>query len=68
MSLGERWQDEAWAAAQLCSRSDRLSVTQIAAIRELADHYQPGEIAERTGASHQQIVSVISGKTYARVR
>lgn len=36
MSLGERWQDEAWAAAQLCSRSDRLSVTQIAAIRELA--------------------------------
>ena len=68
MSLGERWQDEAWAAAQICSRSDRLSVIQIAAIRELADHYQPGEIAERTGASHQQIVSVISGKTYARVR
>ncbi|MDH4552744.1 hypothetical protein [Pseudomonas sp. BN607] len=68
MSLGERWQDEAWAAAQICSRSDRLSVAQIAAIRELAGHFQPSEIAERTGASHQQIASVISGKTYARVR
>jgi len=68
MSLGERWQDEAWAAAQICSRSDRLSVSQIAAIRDLATHFQPDEIVVRTGATHQQIANVISGKTYTRVK
>lgn len=68
MSLSERWQDQAWAEAQICSRSDRLSVSQVAAIREMAAHFQLDEIAERTGATHQQIVNVISGKAYARVR
>lgn len=36
ITLTESWQDEAWAAAQICSRSDRLSVSQITAIRDLA--------------------------------
>lgn len=68
LTLGERWQDEAWAAAQICSRSDRLTVSQVAAIRELAVHFEADKIAERTGITQQQVVNVISGKTYARVR
>lgn len=68
ITLTERWQDEAWAAAQICSRSDRLSVSQITAIRDLATSHALEEIAERTGAKVDQIRSIISGKTYTRVK
>ncbi len=37
--LKDRWQDRAWAAAQICSRKDRLSIEQIRAIRALAKDY-----------------------------
>lgn len=67
MSLTDRWQDDAWAAAQICSRSDRLSTSQIQAIRDLAAKHSTDEIAERTGATVEQIRSVISRKTYSRV-
>lgn len=67
ITLTERWQDEAWAAAQICSRSDRLSVYQITAIRELAIGHAPEEIAERTGAGVKQIQSILSGKSYTKV-
>lgn len=68
LSLAFRWQDDAWAAAQICSRSDRLSVSQITAIRELATTHTPLDIATRTGATHAQIQGVISGKKYSRVK
>ncbi|POR67643.1 hypothetical protein BKM30_22950 [Pseudomonas syringae pv. syringae] len=67
ITLTERWQDETWAAAQICSRSDRLSVSQITAIRELTSAYHPEEISVRTGATVAQIQSIITGKTYSRV-
>ncbi|MNM31880.1 hypothetical protein D3C81_424650 [compost metagenome] len=67
LSLAERWQDDAWAAAQICSRSDRLSITQISAIRELALTHPLDEIAHRTGATMSQIQRVIAGKSYTRV-
>lgn len=68
LGLTERWKDEAWAAAQICSRSDRLSVSQIKAIRDLATNHLAEEIANRTGATVEQIQNVISGKTYLRVK
>jgi hypothetical protein len=68
MSITARWQDDAWAAAQICSRSDRLSISQIMAIRELAAMHSTLEIAARIGATSEQIQNIIKGKTYSRVK
>ena len=68
ITIADRWQDEAWAAAQICSRSDRLSILQITAIRDLATSHCPQEIAKRAGARVDQIQSIISGNTYSRVK
>lgn len=68
MTLADKWQDDAWAAAQICSRSDRLSLQQIAAIRDLSAAHEPEEISGRTGATIQQIQDILLGKTYARVK
>lgn len=68
ITIADRWQDETWAAAQICSRSDRLSILQITAIRDLATSHCPQEIAKRTGARVDQIQSIISGNTYSRVK
>lgn len=68
ITIADRWQDEAWAAAQICSRSDRLSILQITAIRDLATSHCPQEIAKRTGARVDQIQSIIAGNTYSRVK
>ena len=66
--LAERWKDNDWAIAQICSRSDRLSVEQIASIRALATNHSADFIAERIGAkSGDQVRRVIDGKTYVRV-
>ncbi|HBO3478604.1 hypothetical protein KUC85_01250 [Pseudomonas aeruginosa] len=67
LSLAERWQDDSWASAQICSRSDRLSITQITAIRELSVSHSVDEIAHRTGATISQVQRVIAGKSYTRV-
>lgn len=68
ITITDRWQDETWAAAQVCSRSDRLSIDQITAIRDLATSHCLQEIAERTGGRVDQIQGIISGKTYSRVK
>jgi hypothetical protein len=68
ITIADRWQDETWAAAQICSRSDRLSILQITAIRDLATSHCPQEIAKRAGARVDQIQSIISGNTYSRVK
>lgn len=68
MSITDRWQDDVWAAAQICSRSDRLSASQIMAIRDLSSQHSSVEVAERIGATEEQIRNVISGKTYSRVK
>ena len=68
ITLTQRWQDETWAAAQICSRLDRLSIHQITAIRDLANNHCPQEIAKRTGVRVDQIQGILSGKTYSRVK
>ena len=66
--LKERWRDREWAAAQICSRGDRLSVEQVEAIRRLAQTCSAADIADRIGASGpDQVQGVIDGKTYDRV-
>ncbi|WP_342654972.1 hypothetical protein [Pseudomonas sp. F3-2] len=68
MTLAEKWQDDVWAAAQICSRSDRLSLEQVAAIHDLSSAHEPEEISDRTGATILQIRDILSGKTYTRVK
>ncbi|RZJ47616.1 MAG: hypothetical protein EON87_00190 [Brevundimonas sp.] len=66
--LKDRWGDRTWAAAQICSRKDRLSIEQVAAIRALAEDHTAAEIADRIGAAGpEQVQGVIDGKTYHRV-
>jgi hypothetical protein len=66
--LKDRWGDRTWAAAQICSRKDRLSIEQVAAIRALAEDHTAAEIADRIGAAGpEQVQGVIDGKTYLRV-
>jgi len=66
--VAEKWKDNAWAAAQICGRDNRLSVDQVHAIRELASDYPADEIAARIGARNtEQVQRVIDGKTYTRV-
>lgn len=64
----EKWKDHDWAIAQICGRDGRLSVVQVKAIRELANHYTPEEIYVRIGAKDvDQVKRVLDGKTYARI-
>ncbi|UIF89007.1 hypothetical protein [Cupriavidus sp. UYPR2.512] len=66
--VAEKWKDDAWAIAQICSRDDRLSIEQVRAIRELVEAHSAEEIADRIGArSADQVQRVIAGKTYTRV-
>ena len=67
--LVERWKDNDWAVAQICSRSDRLSIEQVRAIRKLATKNSAEFIAMRIGAkSADQVQRVINGMSYARVK
>ena len=64
--VSEKWQDNDWAVAQICSREDRLSVEQVRAIRELAKEHTAEEISGRIGARNAaQVKRVIEGKTYS---
>ena len=66
--LKERWKDRTWAAAQICSRTDRLSIEQVEAIRALSKSHSAAEISERIGArGAEQVQRVIDGRTYERV-
>ncbi len=66
--LSEKWQDNDWAIAQICSRNDRLSIEQVRAIRSLAEAHSIDEIAFRIGARNtDQVKGVLDGKTYTRV-
>ncbi|CAK3919165.1 hypothetical protein VCRA217O17_50001 [Vibrio crassostreae] len=66
--VAEKWRDNEWAVAQICSREDRLSVEQIRAIRELGKEYTAEEIFDRIGAKNiDQIKRVLIGKTYTRI-
>ena len=66
--VAEKWRDNEWAVAQICSREDRLSVEQVRAIRELGKEHSAEEIFDRVGAKNiDQIKRVLIGKTYTRV-
>ena len=65
MSSPGRWQDDAWAAARICSRTDRLSGSQIMAKRSVSQH-SPDVIVERIGATVEQIRSVIRARLFTR--
>jgi hypothetical protein len=66
--MSYKWNDDAWAIAQICGRDGRLSVEQVRAIRQLA-HTCPAEtIAARIGARNaEQVPRVIDGETYSRI-
>lgn len=67
-NMSEKWWNNDWAIAQICSRGDRLSIEQVRAIRNLAETYSPEEIASRIGAKDtDQVKRVLEGKTYTRV-
>ena len=66
--MADKWRDDDWAVAQICSREGRLSVRQVRAIRSLAQLHEPAEIAEKIGALDvEQVKRVLDGKTYTRV-
>jgi len=66
--LKERWQDRTWAAAQICSRSDRLSIEQMEAIRALSKSHSAADISAQIGAGDaERVQRVIDGRTYKRV-
>jgi hypothetical protein len=69
IALTDKWKDEAWAAAQICSRNDRFSVEQVLAIRSLSQCHSAELIAARIGArSVTQVRAIIEGRTYTRVK
>jgi hypothetical protein len=66
--VSEKWRDNDWAIAQICSRDGRLSVEQVRAIRRLVNEYSAEEIFVRIGAKDvAQVKRVLEGKTYSRI-
>jgi len=68
-SIRSLWADPSWAEKVICGHSNRLTVEQVRAIRELAKRgHQAEAILEMVGARNiPQVKRLMSEKTYARV-
>lgn len=67
--VAERWENREWAASFVCSGHGRLTIQQVALIRELRQTgAAPEETRELSGArTLAQVNGVLSGATYTRV-